>query len=146
MENEEKSEWHVLSNSRIPHLQNLLSSLQNHLLAEYSLSQKTCGQQEEDSILVKHLRCLFPLATSIFNKINGILEKYPFSLEFLFNILLDSLAGAMLLKIFNSLLLMPASFTRITLVYLLDMLEPLTTLNKYLPSFVQDEEGSHSGK
>lgn len=131
-----------MNNPRVTHLQNLLSSLQNHLLADYSLNPRVITEQEEDEdILIKHLRCIIPLATEIFKKVADILEKYSSVLDLLFNILLDSLAGAMLLKIFNSLLIMPANFTRSILDQLLNILEPLSKLNKYLPESVQEEEG-----
>lgn len=142
METDTKTEWHQITNPRVTHLQNVLSSLQSHLLADYSLNPRVINEQEEDEdILIKHLRCLLPLATEIFKKVAGILEKHPNVLDLLFNIILDSLAGAMLMKIFNSLLIMPTNFTRSILDQLLDILEPLSKLNQYLPESIQEEEG-----
>lgn len=141
LENDPKSVYHQIYNPRMTHLQNLLSSLQHHLLADYSLNPRVITEQEEDEdILIKHLRCLLPLATDIFKKVVDILEQYSSFLDLFFNILLDSLAGAMLLKIFNSLLIMPGNFTRSVLDQLLNILEPLSKISKYLPESVQEEE------
>lgn len=146
LENGTVSEWQTESNPRIKHIRNLLTSLQNHLLANYSLAPKARLKEVEEDILVKHVRDLFSLATEAFSKVNAILEKYPSSLDLLFNILFDSFAGAMLLKVLSSLLLLPSSLIRHTLVHLLGVLEPLSVLNNYLPSAVQDEESNQSGK
>lgn len=145
LENDTISKWDIENNPRIKHIRNLLTSLQNHLLANYSLAPKARVKEVEEDILVKHVRDLFSLAADAFSKVNSILEKYPSSLDLLFNILFDSLAGAMLLKMLTSLLLLPSSLIRHTLVHLLGVLEPLSVLNNYLPSAVQDEESNQSG-
>lgn len=139
------SEWKIESNQRIKHIRNLLTSLQNHLLANYALAPKARAKEIEDDILVKHLRDLFSLATETFTKVNAILEKYPSSLDLLFNIMYDSLGGAMLLKVLTSLLLLSPLLIRHTLVHFLGVLESLSVLNNYLPSAVQDEESNQSG-
>lgn len=151
IENDSKSEWHQLIKPRIIHLQNLLSSLQCHLLADYFHNPRTTttttttteedDDYYEDDILIKHLRCLLPLATEIFKKFANILEKHPSALDLLFNIILESVAGAMLMKIINSLLILPLSFTKSVLDQLLLILEPLSRLNKFLPESVLEEDG-----
>lgn len=142
LDNNEKSEWHQLRSPRITNLQIILSSLQNHLLADYLLTPRILTEQEEEAdFLLEHLRGLLQFATVIFDKISNIVEKHPSALDLLFNILLDSLSGAMLMKILSSLLIMPTSFTRCIFDKLLYLLKPLTKLNKYLPESVQEEDG-----
>lgn len=140
-----KTKWQAVLNPRIPHLQKLLSSLQNHLLAYYTLSPKEITRDK--NILDNHLRHLFPLAAEVFKKSAVILDSYFASYELLYNVLLDSLAGAMLLKVFNSLLLMPGSYMKHMLNELLNLLEPLNKLNRLLPTEIQnDNEYNVSGK
>lgn len=141
METDQKSEWHQNKHPRVTHLQNLLGSLQNHLLADYSLNPRQINEHQlDDDILIKHLRFLLPLAAEIFRKVASILEKHPTVLDLLFNIILESPAGAMLMKVFNSLLIMSNSFTKSILTELLNILEPLSKLNNYLPESIQEEE------
>lgn len=127
------------------HLRNLLTSLQNHVLGECVISSKDDSRGMSE-ILLKHLKYLFPHAIFIFNRMYNILEKFPDSLNLLNRIINDSLAGAMLLKIFNSLLLISSSLVRDSLSFVIEMLQPLSQLNKYLSSAIQEEEECHSGK
>lgn len=131
MEEKPEGEWQNHSNPRKVHLQKLLTALQNHLLAY--LIVKTKPHSDADSILNDHLRQLFPLVHKMLNKSADILEDYPPSLELLYNVLLDSVAGSMFFKILNSLLLMPADFVKDLLPLLLDVLGTLDRFNKLLP-------------
>ncbi|XP_018324237.1 probable E3 ubiquitin-protein ligase HERC1 isoform X2 [Agrilus planipennis] len=142
-----KSNWKNANSSRISHLRKLLSSLQNHLLAHcIEKSRCICPQPEtteksDDSssfrLLINHFSYLFPLASRLFNKTANILEKHSSSLELFYNVLLDSLCGSMLLKILNSMLLMPGSFLSPILSKILDLLPSLQKLNAHLPEEVQ---------
>lgn len=133
-------------NPQIQHLSRLLSSLQNHLLAYCSLtSPKVPTFQSSILLLENHLLCLFPLAAKTFKKAADIVETNPAALEVLYNVMLESLAGAMLLKLLTSLLLLPITFFQSLLFRLLEMLTPLDKLNSLLPEDVQCERNV-SGK
>lgn len=120
-------------NLQIKHLSTLLSNLQNHLLAYCSLSNTTLPIYTSSiTLLEQHLLILFPLATETFKKAGDIMEKSLESTEALCNVILESLAGAMLLKILNSLLLLPNYFQTL-LFSLLEMLTPLDRLNSLFP-------------
>ncbi|KAK4883685.1 hypothetical protein RN001_007004 [Aquatica leii] len=135
-----KGNWQNITSPRITHLRKLLSSLQNHILA-HCLSSRSSISNIDSSIylLNNHLRCLLPYASEIFTKAADMLEKYPTSLDLLFNVLLDSLAGAMLLKILTSLLLLPGSYLEHILPHLLTVLPALDRLNTSLPIEVLSE-------
>lgn len=76
-----------------------------------------------------------------------MIQAYPKSLELLYNIMLDSLGGAMLLKILNALLLLPITYFQPMLFSLLKMLASLDQLNSLLPEEVHnDADNSISGK
>lgn len=68
-----------------------------------------------------------------------MLETHPASLELLYNVLLDSHAGAMLLKVLTSLLLLPGSYMKYILPHLIVILEPLDRLNRLMPIGVQSD-------
>ncbi|KAF5301595.1 hypothetical protein FQR65_LT08900 [Abscondita terminalis] len=132
--------WQNITNPRITHLRKLLSSLQNHILA-HCLSTRSSHSSIDSSmyLLNNHLHCLLPYASEIFSRAADMLEKYPSSLDLLFNVLLDSLAGAMLLKILTSLLLLPGSCLKPLLSDLLKVLPALDRLNTSLPNEVLSE-------
>lgn len=133
-------------NQQIQHLSRLLSSLQNHLLAYCSLTNPDVPAfQSSIQLLEHHLLCLFPLAAKTFKRAAEIIEDNPVTLEVLYNIMLDSLAGAMLLKLLTSLLLLPITYFQPLLFSLLDMLNPLDKLISLLPEDVQTERNI-SGK
>lgn len=94
-------------------------------------------------LLNSHLQCLLPIASEIFSKAANMLEKYPSSLELLYNVLLDSLAGAMLLKVLNSLLLLPGICMKNMLLHFLTVLTPLDRLNRMMPSEIQTDNDYH---
>lgn len=127
-------------NSQIQHLSRLLSSLQNHLLAYCSLTNPEVPTfQSSIQLLESHLLCLFPLAAKTFKKTVEIIEANPSTLEVLYNVMLNSLAGAMLLKLLTSLLLLPITYFQPLLFNLLEMLNPLDKLISLLPEDVQSE-------
>lgn len=136
------------NNPQVQHLSRLLSSLQNHLLAYCSLTTSEIPSlQSSVKLLEKHLLCLFSLAGNTFSTAASVIETYPKSLELLYNIMLDSLAGAMLLKILNALLLLPISYYQPLLFSLLKMMSSLDRLNSLLPEEVHNEaDNSVSGK
>lgn len=77
------------------------------MLAHYTVSTKQQLIYSENDLMASHLSHIFRFAIVILNKAVNILVIYPSSLELLYNVLLESAAGAMLFKILNSLLLMP---------------------------------------
>lgn len=83
----------------------------------------------------------------MFDKVVSMLNNYPSCLELLYNVLLHSLAGSMLLKVLSSLLLMCEAHLKHLLPILLTVLSSLSRLNVLLPSEVQhDTEDNISGK
>ncbi|KAF5282986.1 hypothetical protein FQA39_LY04857 [Lamprigera yunnana] len=140
-----KGHWQMINNPRIMHLRMLLTSLQNHILA-HCVSSRAIQTSIDSSIylLKNHLECLLPYASGIFKKAADMLEQYPSTLDLLFNVLLDSLAGAMLLKLLTSLLLLPASYLQPLLTDLLTVLPTLDRLNTSLPIEVLSENLSGS--
>ena len=141
MEEKPNNEWRNDENPRTTHLQKLLSSLQNHLLAHIIVKVKHSKNNSSNAfeILNTHLNQLFPLIIKVLNKSAEILEKHPPSLELLYNVLLDSVAGSMFLKLLTSLLLMPVSFVRNLLPELLNILAPLDRFNKLLPVDIMND-------
>lgn len=135
MESKTKSKWQKIQNPRIANLQKLLSSLQNHLLAHFSVTDQSDVEKStlDSDILNNHLKQLFTLGANIFTKAAEIVETHPSSLELLYNVLLDSVAGSMLFKILSSLLLIPSSFAKNLLNLLLEMLDPLDRFTQLLP-------------
>ncbi|XP_031334464.1 probable E3 ubiquitin-protein ligase HERC1 isoform X1 [Photinus pyralis] len=130
--------WQNISNPRIDHLRKLLSALQNHILAD-CVGVRSNNVNNSMGLLSNHLECLLPLASEIFRKAGHMLEQCPASLDLLFNVLLDSLAGSMLLKILTSSLLLPGAFLKLLLPHLLNVLPSLDRLNKLLPMEVLSE-------
>lgn len=145
MEAKTESNWQQNDDQRFILLYKLLSSIQNHILADYVKREIFTNSEFEIDILGHHLQCVFPLAANIFKKAAGILEKHPSCLELLYNVLLVSPGGAMLMKILNSLLLMPAKYMNHKTDDLLGLLEPLDRLNCLLPTDVQNVDSSTSG-
>lgn len=139
VKNNVQTKWHNTQNEQVPHLRKLLSSLQNHILAHYTLAVQDTYGSLESNMLVKHLQYLIPLASQIYSKSAEILESFPETLELLYNVLMDSLAGSMMLKIVSSMLLMPGTYLKDLLPSLLDMLTPLDKLNRLLPVSIHDD-------
>ncbi|CAG9773088.1 unnamed protein product [Ceutorhynchus assimilis] len=125
----------------------LLSSLQNHMLAHYTVRPRG-GEQKclsENDFLVNHLLSLFGFAIQVLNKAALTVNDYPNSLELLYNVLQDSTAGAMLFKIINSLLLMPVSHIKILYNPLLEVLDALDKFNQLLPKeLLYEKDNSRS--
>ncbi|KAK5649906.1 hypothetical protein RI129_000935 [Pyrocoelia pectoralis] len=132
--------WQNISNPRMDHLRKLLSALQNHILAHcVGVRSNNINIDNSMCLLSNHLQRLLPLASEIFRKAAHMLEQCPSSLDLLFNVLLDSLAGSMLLKILTSSLLLPGAFLKQLLPHLLNVLPTLDRLNKSLPIEVLSE-------
>ncbi|CAH0559022.1 unnamed protein product [Brassicogethes aeneus] len=132
MEDKTQTKWHCPSNTETVKLQKLLSSLQNHLLAHYTHSRSRISMSNME-ILNNHLTQMFNLAVKIFCKASEIITEHPDCLDLMYNVLLDSVAGSMLFKMFSSLLLMPVAFVKNYLNLLLFILDPLDNFNKMLP-------------
>ncbi|KAL3277276.1 hypothetical protein HHI36_012626 [Cryptolaemus montrouzieri] len=142
-----ESKWQNGGNARIIHLRKLLSALQNHLLAHLAVPQRKLFGSQEDAILKNHLSQLFPLAVGILKKSSDVVEAHPSSLELLYNVMLESVTGSMLFKVLNSLLLMPSHFVKDLLPLLVDLLDPLDSFNKLLPSgILLDNEKESSSR
>ncbi|KAJ8965419.1 hypothetical protein NQ314_004172 [Rhamnusium bicolor] len=129
-----KYKWQSPGSSKIYNLQRLLSSLQNHMLAHYTVSSKNQTGFAENDMLSTHLSHLFNFAIKILNRSTNIVVMYPTSLELLYNVLLDSVAGAMLFKIINSLLLMPVPYIKNLYPLILEIMDPLDKFNQLLPT------------
>lgn len=129
-----------LKNPQVCHLGRLLSALQNHLLAYCSLTSTDMPQlQSSIQLLEQHLLCLFPLASKTFGKAFEVLQSHPDRLPVLHTVILESLAGTMLLKVLNALLLLPISYFQSLLFTLLDLLTPLDKFNSLLPDDARQE-------
>ncbi|XP_050295909.1 probable E3 ubiquitin-protein ligase HERC1 isoform X2 [Anthonomus grandis grandis] len=140
--------WQSPGNFKTIHLQRLLSALQNHMLANHIISiQNDAKPLTEDDFLVKHLLTLFEFAIKVLKKAANILDEYPSSLELLYNVLQDSIAGSMLFKILHSLLLMPVNYVKVLYAPLLDVLDALDKFNQNLPEELlveTNKDGSRS--
>nr|CAD7425857.1 unnamed protein product [Timema monikensis] len=128
------------------HLHDLLSSLQTHVLA-------FCAAQGQEvnllswstKLLQNHLRLLLPLASDIFEHAARIAQKYPNSLNQLYDILIQSLAGSMLSKILHSLLLLPVSYFQPMMLFsMLNLLTPMDHLNLLLPTQSEEDHTSEA--
>ncbi|XP_074033510.1 probable E3 ubiquitin-protein ligase HERC1 isoform X2 [Leptinotarsa decemlineata] len=136
--------WQSPGNSKINNLQRLLSSLQNHMLAHYTLSSKNGPKSIDNDGFTDHLSQVFELAIKILNRASNILIMYPSSLQLLYNVLLESVTGAMLFKILNSLLLMPAPYLKNLYPFILDLMDPLDRFNQLLPKELTNNEKDSS--
>ncbi|KAL1506224.1 hypothetical protein ABEB36_005622 [Hypothenemus hampei] len=149
-----RNKWQNPGNPRAAHLQRLLSSLQNHMLAHYIIANELKetwilgiqGDDMEDNFLVNHLKSVFEFAIQVLNKTAEVLAKYPASLEFLYNVLLESVAGSMLLKIINSLLLLPVHYVKNIYSPLLHVLAALDKFNRLLPTELLIENDKDSSR
>jgi hypothetical protein len=139
METKPSGEWRNNGNPKTLHLQKLLSSLQNHLLAHLVIKVKQTNNSHAYEILNTHLNQLFPLIIKVLNKSADILEEHPPSLELLYNVLLDSVAGSMFLKLLSSILLMPVNFVKKLLPDLLNILVPLDRFNTLMPPGIMND-------
>nr|CAD7438539.1 unnamed protein product [Timema bartmani] len=128
------------------HLHDLLSSLQTHVLA-------FCAAQGQEAnllswstkLLQNHLQLLLPLASDIFEHAARIAQKYPNSLNQLYDILIQSLAGSMLSKILHSLLLLPVSYFQPMMLFsMLNLLTPMDHLNLLLPTQSEEDHASEA--
>ncbi|KAJ8985352.1 hypothetical protein NQ317_008383 [Molorchus minor] len=140
-----KHKWQPSAAIRTYNLQHLLSSLQNHMLAHYTVSCKSSNDLADDDLLLTHLSHLFGFAIRVLNRASYILSLHPSSLELLYTVLLESVAGAMLFKIFNSLLLVAVGYVKRLYPLVLDVLEPLDRFNQLLPTdLLKDSDRSLS--
>lgn len=128
-----KCKWHNYENLKAYNLQRLLSSLQNHILAHYVTTSENIYNFADSDILGTHFSSVVSLATKILDKAANILLVYPSCLELLYNVLIESAAGAMLFKILNSLFLMPVSYLKTLYPLILELMEPLNKFNQLLP-------------
>lgn len=72
-------------------------------------------------------------------------KEHPESLELLYDVLQESVAGAMLFKLLSALLLLPPGYIKVLYTPLLDVLETLDDFNQLLPRELlldHDQEGS----
>lgn len=140
--------WQIPSNCKENNVQRLLSSLQNHILAHHINSIDTDKPEfGSDDLLTTHISNLFTVACDILNRGAAIVKTYPSSLELLYNVLLESVAGGMLFKILNSLLLMPKSYLRRIHDLIQTLLEPLNKFTQLLPAdLLMDSEKENSSK
>ncbi|XP_044259648.1 probable E3 ubiquitin-protein ligase HERC1 isoform X3 [Tribolium madens] len=141
METQPIDEWKNAASPTQTHLQKLLSSLQNHLLAHVVVKNN-----QTFHILNSHLNQLFPLIIRVLEKSAYILEQYPPSLELLYNVLLDSVSGSMFLKLLSSLLLIPSVFIKELLPQLLNVLVSLDRFNKLLPVEITNDVSTVSSR
>ncbi|XP_018567016.1 probable E3 ubiquitin-protein ligase HERC1 [Anoplophora glabripennis] len=141
-----KCKWQNQENLKTYNLQSLLSSLQNHMLAYYTISSDNVYSFSAKDLLGTHFSSIVNFATKILNKAANILLVYPTSLELLYNVLLDSAAGAMLFKMLNSLFLMPMGYVKTLYPLILELMEPLNKFNQLLPAELlsDDEKASRS--
>ncbi|XP_050515460.1 probable E3 ubiquitin-protein ligase HERC1 isoform X1 [Diabrotica virgifera virgifera] len=128
-----KLKWQSPGNSKIYNLQRLLSSLQDHMLAHYTTSLKHKFTFQENDLFLSHVSHVFQFAIKILKRAANILIMYPSSLELLYNVLLESATGAMLFKILNSLLLIPAAYIKNMYPLLLELMDPIDKFNQLLP-------------
>ncbi|XP_017786874.1 PREDICTED: probable E3 ubiquitin-protein ligase HERC1 isoform X2 [Nicrophorus vespilloides] len=134
VKSDSKGKWSAPQNQRIIHLRKLLSTLQNHLLADSVLCKSS-----NFYILSNHLINLFPLAAEVLMNAATLIENYTSSFDMLYNVLLDSVAGSILLKVLNSLLLLPSHYIKDMLPRLLELLDALDRFNRLLPIDVQND-------
>ncbi|XP_045467504.1 probable E3 ubiquitin-protein ligase HERC1 isoform X2 [Harmonia axyridis] len=144
LSSQKEVKWQNVEDPHITDLRKLLSSFQNHLLANLAIPRDECQYGLDDTILKDHLTQLIPLAIDILTKSSAVVEAHPSSLELLYNVLLESATGSMLFKILNSLLLLPSYFVRSILTFLVDLLDPLEDFNKLLPLVIRDNEKESS--
>lgn len=134
MASKSNSKWQIPLNCN-KNVQRLLSSLQNHILSHYITNfQYDAVDYGEDDVLTTHLSHLFSVAISILQRAAAIVSQYPFSLELLYNVLLESVTGGMLFKILTSLLLMPTSYLTKIHRFVQDLMEPLNNFTQLLPT------------
>lgn len=135
---ESQSEWEIPLSYRINNVQRLLSTLQNHIMAHYLSIFKNnpvdSQQYDLDDILIIHLSHICDASVDILNRAATILENFPSSLKLLCDVLLNSVAGGMLFKMLNSLLLMPTTYL-IKIYHLLQkLMEPINKVTNLLPA------------
>lgn len=139
LERKSKRKWQNEELARIQNIQKLLSSLQNHMFAYYSniLDGNNAKVFINMDMLGKHLIEVFTHAIQIFNKAKQLVEMHPNSLELIYNLLLNSVGGSMLFKVFVSLLLLnDGDFVEGLLERLLDLLNAIDSFNQLLPADV----------
>lgn len=141
-----KCKWQNNDNLKSYNLQSLLSSLQSHILAYYTITSENICSFSDSDLLRTHFSSMVSFATKILDKAADILVVHPASLELLYNVLLDSAAGAMLFKILNSLLLMPMCYVKTLYPLILELVEPLNKFNQLLPAELLTDEEKTSSK
>nr|CAI5839109.1 unnamed protein product [Callosobruchus analis] len=144
---ESKSKWRHPENQNMYDLQKLLSSTQNHMLAEHTVYPKNRHPYPDNNLLANHLSDVFTFAVKVLKRAANILVMHPTCLELLYNVLLESVAGAMLFKILHSLLMVRVSFMKQVHPYLLKLMDPLDRFNRLLPPellYESDKDSSRS--
>nr|CAI5839110.1 unnamed protein product [Callosobruchus analis] len=144
---ESKSKWRHPENQNMYDLQKLLSSTQNHMLAEHTVYPKNRHPYPDNNLLANHLSDVFTFAVKVLKRAANILVMHPTCLELLYNVLLESVAGAMLFKILHSLLMVRVSFMKQVHPYLLKLMDPLDRFNRLLPPellYESDKDSSNS--
>ncbi|CAH1979985.1 unnamed protein product [Acanthoscelides obtectus] len=144
---ESKSKWRHPENQNMYDLQKLLSSLQNHMMAAYTVCPKNRHPHPDNDLLANHLSDVFTFAVKVLKRAANILVMHPTCLELLYNVLLESVAGAMLFKILHSMLMMRMSFVKQVHPHLLKLMEPLDRFNRLLPPellYEGDKDSSNS--
>nr|CAH7744976.1 unnamed protein product [Callosobruchus chinensis] len=144
---ESKYKWRHPENQNMYDLQKLLSSLQNHMLAEYTVCPMNRDPYPDNNLLAQHLALVFMFAVRVLKRAANILVMHPTCLELLYNVLLESVAGAMLFKILHSLLMVKMSFMKQMHPYLLKLMDPLDRFNRLLPPellYESDKDSSNS--
>ncbi|XP_019763936.2 probable E3 ubiquitin-protein ligase HERC1 isoform X1 [Dendroctonus ponderosae] len=148
--NQPNQKWENAGNEKVAHIQRLLSSLQNHMLAH--ITQALANQSDykglsQEDYVVDHLMKVFDFATQVLESAVEVLREYPDSLELFYNVLQESVAGAMLFKLLSALLLLPLGYIKVLYTPLINVLDALDAFNQLLPRELlldNDKDGSRS--
>ncbi|KAL0271708.1 UNVERIFIED_CONTAM: hypothetical protein PYX00_008714 [Menopon gallinae] len=118
------------------HLNDLLSSLQTHLLS-YCINEMCSSSNDSYSsrveMLQKHVQDLLCKASRIYRAAASTVQRSKNDFNSLFGILYDSCAGAMLSKLLHSLLLISADLVQPLMFKLLELLLAIDALTRFLP-------------
>ncbi|XP_048738015.2 probable E3 ubiquitin-protein ligase HERC1 isoform X3 [Ostrea edulis] len=135
--NLDKEFEHKMFMMAFPHLHNLLSSLQKHLLA-YCFTQQPWKSHMSSAtdLLFKHTSLMFSVTKSLFVKAIDLLQHKKCNIGVtaaVEDILYNSPAGAMMFHIMNALLLLPLDWISEMLPEILPLLSVTDQLCKLLP-------------
>lgn len=127
--------WEPPHNSRFNLISKLISSFQNHIMADIVIGHSECLLPNELylQLFTDHINVLFSQAEQIYLKAVNILQKNSNSLDLLYNVMIESVAGSKLYKILCSLLLLPTDFVKTKIDNLITLIGPLNQLNQLLP-------------